>query len=87
MHTDEYEISLSRELDVCKKKVDVLMKKLSRRENNFNVSTEELITYADHGETPSGDKDFIAWMDDYYALRKWQSTLQQYEELFLQMKI
>jgi len=87
MHTDEYEISLSRELEVCIKKVNALKKNLSRMEIKFNMTTEEFIVRFHHGEIPEDNKDFTTWMNDLHALRKWQSSMQQYEELFYFMKI
>jgi len=87
MHTDEYEISLSRELDICRKKVNALKKNLSRREIKFNMPTEEFIMLFRHGEIPVDNKDFISWMNDYQALGKWQSTMKQYEEMFSLMRI
>ncbi|MHB8880675.1 MAG: hypothetical protein ACYC69_04080 [Thermodesulfovibrionales bacterium] len=87
MHTDEYEISISRELDICKNKVHVLKKALSLRETKFNMSTEKFIVLYRHGEISVDDIDYISWINDYRALRTWQATLNQYEELLVLMRI
>jgi len=86
MHTDEYEISLSREIDVCRTKVHALKKNLTCMERKFSLTTEAFVARAGHGELSPGNKDFIDWLDDYRALRMWQATLNQYEELFLLMR-
>ena len=87
MHTDEYEISLSREIDVCKKKVHALKKNLTRMEQKFSMTTDAFVARAGQGEIACGNKDFTAWMDDYLALRTWQGTMKQYEELLTLMRI
>ena len=87
MHTDEYEISLSREMAVCRKKVNDLQKKLARMEETYCMTTETFISRAHEGCISCEAKDFISWMQDYRAFRKWQGVLAEYEELFAVMKI
>ena len=87
MHTDEYEISLLRELDVCRKKVSTLQKKLSSMENRFNKSTGEFVKDFNEAKLDTHNDDFISWFNDCDALCKWQESLKQYEELFFSMKI
>ena len=87
MHTDEYEISLSRELDVCKKKVRALEKKLSCMEKKFNMQTMVFVKYFSEAKLDTLNSDFISWFNDYDALVKWQESLKQYEEIFCSMKI
>lgn len=87
MHTDEYEISLSREIDVCKEKVHALKKRLARMEQKFSMTTESFVRDSGQGKLSHNDKDLIDWMDDHRALTKWQTSLSEYEELFSQMKI
>jgi hypothetical protein len=87
MHTDEYEISLSRELDVCRKKVSTLQKKLSRMEKKFNMSTGAFVKDFNEAKIDTHNYDFISWFNDCDALRKWQESLKQYEEIFCSMKI
>jgi hypothetical protein len=87
MHTDEYEISLSRELDVCRKKVSTLQKNLSRMENKFNMKTGAFLKDFNEGKIDKHNDDFITWVNDCDALRTWQERLKQYEDLFCSMKI
>jgi hypothetical protein len=87
MHTDEYEISLSRELNVCRKKVDALQKKLSFMEKKFNMLTGTFLKDFNDAKIDTHNNDFISWFNDCDALRKWQESLKQYEEIFFSMKI
>jgi len=86
MHTDEFEISLSRELDVCRKKVKAIKNKLSAMEQKFSMTTEAFVCNNGQGKLSPEHKEFIDWMDDYHALTKWQTSLNEYEELFSRMK-
>ncbi len=87
MHTDEYEISLSRELAVCKKTVRKLQKCLLTMERRYNMTTEMFVeAYRGKGFS-SRNKDFISWINDYEALRKWEQRKREFEELFHRMKI
>jgi len=87
MHTDEYEIALSRELDVCRKKINALQEKLFFREKKFNMSTEAFVKDFDEAKLTAHNDDFISWFNDCEALRKWQERLKQYEDIFCSMKI
>ena len=87
MHTDEYEISLSREIDVCRKKVSTLKNKLSCMEKKFNMSTGEFVKDFNEAKIDTHNNDFVSWFNDQDALVKWQKSLKQYEELFFSMKI
>ena len=87
MHTDEYEISLSRELAVCRKKVSILKKKLACMEKKFNMSTGVFVKNFDEAKIDTHNDDFISWFNDCDALGKWQESLKQYEEIFCSMKI
>jgi hypothetical protein len=83
MHTDEYEIALSRELDVCRKKVNALQEKLFLMEKKFNMSTEAFVKDFNEAKIAS----HMSWFNDCEELRKWQERLKQYEEIFCSMKI
>jgi len=87
MHTDEYEISLSREMDVCKKKVTALQKKLSGMEKKFGMRTAMFVKNFNDAGINTLNSDFISWFNDYEALGKWQKNLKEYEEVFRSMKI
>jgi len=85
MHTDEYEISLLRELDVCRKRVSTLQKRLCSMEEKFNMSTGEFVRDFSEGKIDAHNDDFISWFNDSDALGKWQECLKQYGEAFSSM--
>ena len=43
MHTDEYEISLSREIDVCRGRVRAIKKTLYKMEQKYGITTEQFL--------------------------------------------
>lgn len=87
MHTDEYEISLSRELDVCRKNIRKLQKSLRAREKKHAVTTETFLEEYPGGRFPSKEKDFADWHRDYEALARWEQKKTEFEEIFYRMKI
>ena len=87
MHTDEYGISLSRELDVCRKAVRKADTILSELENKYHLSTEAFIA-ASAGVPRQVDKDdAVLWHESYEAREIWRDKLKQYEELLGRMKM
>ena len=78
MNTDEYEISLAREITVCKNIIAKITKELSRLE-------------AKHGMTALARSspdipDRTRWLQEYEALRTWQQRLREYEEALTTIK-
>ncbi len=87
MHTDEYEISLSRELAVCKKTIRKLQKSLHTMERKYNTTTDEFVEAYRSNRFSSQDKDCIDWISNYEALKKWEEREREFEEIFHRMKI
>ena len=87
MHTDEYEISLSRELDVCRKNIRKLQKSLRAREKKYVVTTDRFIEEYPGDRFPSTVQDFADWHGDYEALGRWEQRKKEFEQLFRRMKI
>lgn len=87
MHTDEYEISLSREVHICEKKIENIKKNLLHLEQKYNMETEVLADKISGGKISGQDADLIAWMKESEALKKWETLRDQYAELFQMMKI
>ena len=78
MNTDEYEISLAREITVCKNIIAKITKELSRLE-------------AKHGMTALARSspdipDRTRWLQEYETLRTWQQRLREYEEALTTIK-
>jgi len=81
LQTDEYGISISREITVCKNMIDRQEKELSRFEKRYGISTEQLIA----GEMPktAGEaRDMETWRNGYEGLFAWRQRLREYEEAY-----
>lgn len=87
MHTDEYEISLSRELNICEKKIEKLRKVLAGMEAKYKMKTEVLAAEVAGGNISGQKDDFAAWMTEYEALKRWEVLRDQYAEMLRRMKI
>lgn len=81
LQTDEYTISISREITVCRNMIDRQKKELARFEKRFDMSTEQMLA----GEMPAAGnaaRDMEAWRQDYEGLLAWQQRLREYEEAY-----
>ena len=87
MHTDEYEISLARELNVCEKKIAKIKKTLLLLENKYNIKAEVLADKFPDGKISEQDAGLIAWVKESEALKKWEALRDQYAELLRKMKV
>jgi len=90
MHTDEFEISLHRELKVCENTIQRIKKTLGLFEQKHHKTTEAFIEEYRNGklavDTENAD-DYRVWEDSYESLRKWHDLERQYQVQFLKMKI
>lgn len=87
MHTDEYEISLSRELDVCRGKIKEICRFLAGMEKRYSLDTETFAREFRDGRQTGHAHDFALWVDNYEDLKRWRKMEKQYEELLKRMKI
>jgi hypothetical protein len=90
MHTDELEISLSRELSVCKSTIQRIKKSLGILERKHNKTTEIFIDELRSGKLPDNpdyQDDYEAWRSSYESLKRWEELERQYQEAFRMMKI
>jgi hypothetical protein len=90
MHTDEYEISLSRELSVCRKTIQRIRKTLQLLEHKHKKTTDAFMRDIAQGtvaESPEFKEDYDAWQSTYESLKKWEALEKQYEELYRALKI
>ncbi len=89
MHADEYEISLARELSVCKNTILRIKKTLGILERKHNKTTEvfiqELLNDKSTGH-PEHQEDYDAWQSSYESLKKWEELERQYHEAFRKLK-
>jgi hypothetical protein len=90
MHTDDYEMSLDRELNVCKNTIHRIQKSLGILERKHNKTTEvfmqELLNNTLTGH-PEYKEDYDAWQSSYESLKRWEELERQYQEAFRKMKI
>jgi hypothetical protein len=90
MHTDEFEISLHRELKVCGGTIQRIKKTLELLESKHGKTTEAFIKEFESGKLDSdtAKKDeYTAWADTYESLKRWQSLERQYQHQLGTMKI
>jgi hypothetical protein len=85
MHTDEYEISLGREIAFCRKMVRQLKDALERREKQCGMTTEAFLQTIEAG-CPSERHPTQRWKQEYQELRHWQKRLTEYEEALESLK-
>jgi hypothetical protein len=78
MHTDEYEISLGREITLCRNRVRKLEKSLERLEKQCGLTTSALLEMLEAGDVPE-QPAFQSWSREYQALQYWQKMLSEYE--------
>jgi len=87
---DEYEISLSRELNVCKSTIQRIKKSLGILERKHNKTTEVFVQESLNNKLtghPEFKEDYDAWLSSYDSLKKWEELERQYQEEFRKMKI
>lgn len=89
MHTDEYEISLNRELAVCKNTIQRIKKSLGILERKHSKTTEAFIAEYRSGKLtqhPEFKDDYEAWQSSYDSLKRWEGLEKQYQDAYRIMK-
>jgi hypothetical protein len=89
VHTDEYEISLYRELAVCKNTIRRIKKSLGILERKYNKTTEAFVAEFKSGKLtqhPEFKDDYEAWQSSYGSLKTWEELEKQYKDAFRMMK-
>lgn len=79
MHSDEYEISLGREIAFCRKKVRQLQDSLATRENQCGLTTAAFLRAQEEG-CLSAPHPLQGWNQEYQELQYWQKRLTEYEK-------
>jgi len=90
MHTDEFEISLLRELKVCGNTIQRIKKTLTLMEQKHRKTTDIFIDEYRTGrlnDDPDNKDDYSAWESSYESLMRWQELERQYQEQLNIMKI
>jgi hypothetical protein len=86
MHTDEYEISLSREIDVCRGRIRAIKKTLCEMEQTYGITTGQFLDDLKNGTGRVSGGDAGKWSENYKALKVWQDKQAEFEALYLRMK-
>jgi DNA/RNA-binding domain of Phe-tRNA-synthetase-like protein len=86
MHTDEYEISLGREIALCRNMVRKLKESLERQEKQFGMTTAAFIQ-ALKREGLTEQPIIQTWNQEYQELQTWQKRLTEYEEALQSLKL
>jgi hypothetical protein len=87
MHTDEYEIALSKELAVCKSATKKIREFFAIMERKHKKSTLQFVEEFDSGKLTDKQDDYEPWRNNYESLKRWEELERQYEEAFRMMKI
>lgn len=85
MHTDEYEISIGREIAFCRKMVRQLKDSLEGREKQCGMTTEAFLQTLEEG-CLFEQHPMQRWSQEYQELRYWQKMLTEYEEAMESLK-
>lgn len=86
MHTDEYTISLSREVAVCDSAIRKVRRALFKLEQRYGYSTAHFVEQVRTGLAGSLCDDFRHWLDLAMSLRAWTDKKEEYASLLLKMK-
>ena len=90
MHTDEYEISLLRELNACNNSIQRIRKTLDLLERKHGKTTDQFIDELKSATLPIPPElkgDYEVWQGTYASLNMWKELERQYQEAFQMMKI
>ena len=85
MHTDEYEISIGREITFCRKMVRQLKNSIARREQQSGLTTAAFLQALEEGRL-SEKHPIQGWTQEYQELQYWQKLLTEYEEALESLK-
>jgi hypothetical protein len=87
MHTDEYEISIAREINHCERVVKQLKAALAARQGRFGFGYPEIVEAEAAGRVVIGGGELAAWREDFEALPDWEQRLAEYREALATMRI
>lgn len=85
MHTDEYAITLSREVNICNKKLKAIEKFILKMESKYKMKTKVFLEEYEKGGKRN-NKDFNMWKEKYEAMKFWKERKKQYDEIYCRMR-
>ncbi len=86
MYTDEYTISLSRELAVCGSQIRKVKQALAGLEHRYGYTTKDFSARLRSGQLTTDTDDFRRWSGLVVSLRAWTEKKEEYAALLLKMK-
>lgn len=87
MHTDEYEISIGRELNHHQHVVKKIRADLEKRRQRYNMDYAEAVRAAAEGRLDITAKELAEWQEDVEALPQWEQRLEEYRKALAMMRI
>lgn len=87
MHTDEYEISIAREVNHCERVVRQTRDKLAARLERYGMDCAAAAEAAAAGRLAIDAKELAAWQEDIEALPRWEQRLEEYRLALAEMRI
>lgn len=87
MDTDEYEVSLAREINVCMSVIKQTQIQLARRQQRFGMDWHQAVKAVAEGSPVIDRQELADWRDDVEALPQWQQRLEQYREALASLRI
>ena len=87
MHTDEYEISIAREVNYCERVVRETGEKLAARRERYGMDCAAAAAAAAAGGLAIPAEELAAWQEDIEALPRWEQRLDEYRQALAEMRI
>lgn len=87
MHTDEYEISIGRELNHHQQVVKKIRTDLEKRRQQYGMEYVEAAEAAAEGRLTIAVKELAKWQEDIEALPQWEQRLEEYRQALAMMRI
>ena len=85
LQTDEYGISISREITVCRNMIERQRNPLIRFEKQYGFFTEEVVKN-ESLKIDTKTRDLDQWRNEYEGLLAWQQRLREYEEAYATLR-
>ena len=87
MHTDEYEISLAREINHCQQVVNKIERAVEKNHKRYGMDCTAAAQAVTEGRLTMTPKEMTGWQEDVEALPGWQQRLKEYREALSVMRI
>lgn len=87
MHTDEYEISIGRELNHHQQVVKIIRTDLEKRRQQYGMEYAQAAQAAAAGHLTIAAKELAKWQNDVEALPQWEQRLEEYRQALAMMRI